>query len=57
MMLDPEVAAVLAAVVGGGAIGLPGLRKAVRRRRRALRRCLHCGRILLLGERTCDCRD
>jgi hypothetical protein len=53
--IDPEIAAVLAALVFGSLAGLPGLHKAVRRRRRALRMCLDCGRTLLLGERTCDC--
>jgi hypothetical protein len=54
--IDPEVAAVRAALVLGGLAGLPGLHKAMRRRRRALSMCLDCGRTLLLGERTCDCR-
>ena len=35
--------------------GLPGAHKELRRRRRALRTCLDCGRTILLGERTCDC--
>jgi hypothetical protein len=53
--IDPEIAAVLAALVFGSLAGVPGLHRAVQRRRRALRMCLDCGRTLLLGERTCDC--
>jgi len=52
---EPEIAAAVAALVLGSLAGLPGLHRAVRRRRRALRVCLDCGRTLLLGERTCDC--
>jgi hypothetical protein len=55
MSIDPEVAAVAAAIVGGVLAGLPGLQRTVRRRRRALRVCMRCGRTVLLGERTCDC--
>jgi hypothetical protein len=54
---EPEIAAVLAALVLGSLAGLPGLHKAVQQRRRALRMCLNCGRTLLLGERTCDCES
>jgi hypothetical protein len=52
---EPEIAAVLAALVLGTLTGLPGLHRAVQQRRRALRMCVSCGRTLLLGERTCDC--
>ncbi len=31
------------------AVAIPGLR------RKQLRACLRCGRVLILGERTCDC--
>ncbi len=55
MSIDPEVAAVLAAIVLGSLAGLPGLHRALRRRRRALRMCVDCGRTVLLGQRTCDC--
>ncbi len=55
MSIDPEVAAVLAALVLGSLAGLPGLHRALRRRRRALRMCVDCGRTVLLGQRTCDC--
>ena len=46
-----DLVAVLAALAVAAAVGLPGLR----RRREALRACLRCGRVLVLGERTCDC--
>jgi len=55
MVLDPEIVAVLSALAFGTAVGLPGLQKAVRRKRQVLRECLRCGRTLVLGERTCDC--
>ena len=55
MSIDPEVAAVLAALVFASLAGLPGLHRAFRQRRLAARLCLDCGRTLLLGERTCDC--
>ena len=48
-------AAVLAALGLAILAGLPGMHRELRRRRRALRRCLDCGRTILLGERTCDC--
>ncbi len=57
MWADPEVVAIVAALVFGSVVGLPGLHRAVRQRRRALRTCLSCGRTLLLGERTCDCES
>ncbi|MGZ4256877.1 MAG: hypothetical protein ACXVRE_03850 [Gaiellaceae bacterium] len=52
-MLDPEVAAVLLAAAFAGALALPELRKAVRRGGK--RACASCGRLIVLGERTCDC--
>ena len=55
MSIDPEIAAVLSALVFGSLAGLPGLHRALQRRRRTVRMCLECGRTLLLGERTCDC--
>jgi hypothetical protein len=51
-LLDPEVAAVLLAAAFAGALALPGLRKTVHRAERA---CASCGRLIVLGERTCDC--
>jgi hypothetical protein len=53
--IDPEVAAILAALAGGALAGVPRLRHALRQRRRAVRACLACGRSIVLGERTCDC--
>jgi len=53
--IDPELVAVLGALVCGVTVGLPSLHRALARRRRALRACLACGRTLFLGERTCDC--
>jgi hypothetical protein len=44
------VLAVLGALAVAVAVGAPG----VKRRARA---CLTCGRVLVLGERTCDCAD
>jgi hypothetical protein len=51
-VIDPDLASILLAVGLGGALGLPGLRRALRRGERF---CLKCGRRILLGERTCDC--
>jgi hypothetical protein len=56
-VIDPELAAVLAALVGAALLGLPGLHRSLRRRRRALRMCLRCERTLFLGERACDCES
>jgi len=50
-----DMISVLGALVLAAAVGLPRLQRAARRRRQALRRCLRCGRVLVLGERTCDC--
>ena len=55
LMLDPDVTAVLLTVGLAGALGLPGLVATVRRRRALARFCDLCGRLLVLGERTCDC--
>ena len=53
--LFTETTAVLAALGLAVLTGLPAMRKALMRHRRALRMCLDCGRTVLLGERTCDC--
>jgi hypothetical protein len=53
--LATETSAVLAALGLAILAGMPGLHRELRRRRRALRMCLDCGRTILLGERTCDC--
>jgi hypothetical protein len=54
--IDPEVAAILAALAGAMLAGVPRVQRSLRRRRRAVRRCLACGRSIVFGERTCDCR-
>jgi hypothetical protein len=51
-VLDPDVASVLLAFGFAAALGVPALRKGLRR---AERFCESCGRRILLGERTCDC--
>ena len=55
MTLDPEVAAILAALVAAASAGAPRLQRSLRQRRRALHECLACGRSIVFGERTCDC--
>ena len=55
MTIDPEVAAILAALAGAMLAGLPRLQRSWQRRRRAVRECLSCGRSIFRGERTCDC--
>jgi hypothetical protein len=55
LTIDPELAAILAALVTGALVGAPRLQRSLRQRRRALRACLTCGRSILFGERTCDC--
>jgi type II secretory pathway pseudopilin PulG len=54
--IDPEVAAILAALVAAALLGAPRFRRSLRQRRRALRQCLECGRSIVFGERTCDCK-
>ena len=56
-ILDPELLAVMASLAVGVAIGLPAGHNAFRRRRRAARECLSCGRTVVFGARTCDCSD
>ena len=55
MTLDPERAAVVAALGASVLAGAPRFQRSLLRRRRALRRCLLCGRSFVSGERTCDC--
>jgi hypothetical protein len=52
-MLDPGLASVLVAFAFAGLLALPGLRKAAQRAEQ--RFCESCGRLKILGERTCDC--
>jgi hypothetical protein len=54
VVLDPDLASVLLAFAFAGLLGLPALRRTVRRGGRF---CESCGRRILLGERTCDCND
>jgi hypothetical protein len=53
--LDPEVAALLAALGASVLVGAPRLQRSLLRLRRALRECLLCGRSIVSGEQTCDC--
>ena len=55
MTIDPEVAAIVGALVVAALSSVPRLQRSVRARRRALRECLACGRRIVSGERTCDC--
>jgi hypothetical protein len=52
-VLDPGPAAFLLAFAFAGLLALPGLRKTARRAEQ--RFCDTCGRLKILGERTCDC--
>jgi hypothetical protein len=54
-MIVPELAAIVGALAFASLVGVPGLRTALLRRRRELRECLSCRRMLVLGKRTCDC--
>jgi hypothetical protein len=56
-MIDPDLAAVLLTFGVAGLLALGALPAAVRRRRALERACARCGRRVVLGERTCDCRD
>jgi hypothetical protein len=53
--IDPELAAILAALVAGAVVGAPRFQRSLRQRRRTVRKCLVCGRSIVFGERTCDC--
>jgi hypothetical protein len=52
-VLDPGLVSFLLAFALAGVLALPGLRKGARRAER--RFCETCGRLKILGERTCDC--
>jgi hypothetical protein len=52
-VLDPGLASVLLTFAFAGVLALPGLRKAARRAEQRV--CEACGRLKILGERTCDC--
>jgi hypothetical protein len=53
--IDPEVAAILAALAGAILVGVPRVQRSLAQRRRAVHECLNCGRSIVRGERTCDC--
>jgi hypothetical protein len=57
MSVDPELVSVFGAGIAGVLVGLPTVIRASRSRKQALEECLHCGRIVILGERTCDCGE
>jgi hypothetical protein len=49
---DPDLVAVLLTAAFAGVLGLPGFRRTLGRGKRV---CARCGRLIILGERTCDC--
>jgi len=51
-LLDPGLAAILLAIAFAVALTLPELRKGLKKGRQV---CGECGRLILLGERTCEC--
>jgi hypothetical protein len=53
MSLDPDLAGVLGAVAVAGVLGLGGM---WRRRRELERVCIDCGRRIIAGVKSCDCR-
>jgi hypothetical protein len=54
-MPDPDLTAVLLALVIAGTLALPSALSWFRRRKAMRRLCEICGRLLILGEQTCDC--
>jgi hypothetical protein len=52
-VVDPGLASFLLAFAFAGLLSLPSLRKAARQAEK--RFCETCGRLKILGERTCDC--
>jgi hypothetical protein len=55
VILDPELFAVLSALGLAALISLPGLRRALLRRRHVKRFCASCGRRLVHDRKTCEC--
>jgi len=53
--IDPTLAAILLSFALAAACGLPGLHRAIKRRRDLKRFCLSCGRRLVRGVRQCAC--
>jgi hypothetical protein len=54
-MPDPDLTAVLLTLAVAGGLGLRSKLSGLRRRRSSGRFCDLCGRVLVLGEKTCDC--
>ena len=54
-MPDPDVTAVLLTIAIAGSLSLPRAVSYLRKRRSLKRVCALCGRLLTLGEQTCDC--
>jgi hypothetical protein len=54
-MPDPDLTAVLLTVAVAAGLGLGSKLAGMRRRRTIDRFCDLCGRVLVLGEKTCDC--
>jgi hypothetical protein len=54
-MPDPDVTAVLLTIAIAGSLSLPRAVSNLRKRRNLKRVCAFCGRLLILGEKTCDC--
>jgi hypothetical protein len=57
MTVNPELVAIVGAFAGAVIVALPGLHRALARRRQAQRACVQCGWSLVVGQRTCDCDD
>jgi hypothetical protein len=53
--IDPDLAAILLAVMLGAVPGLVTGRKALAQRRRLKGLCAACGRRFVHGQRQCDC--
>ncbi len=56
MTIDPELATLALAFGLAGSVTLGSTRRGLVARRRAKRMCIACGRRLVRGQPTCDCR-
>jgi hypothetical protein len=54
-LIDPGLASILLAFGLAGICGLPGVHRALKRRRDLKRSCMSCGRKLVNGIRQCAC--
>jgi hypothetical protein len=54
-VIDPDLAAPLGALALALLLAVPGLAAQARRRRSLRAACAACGRLVMHGERTCDC--